>query len=62
MCEGGTKKLSTTKVSSRGVVANLLNFAIVVSEFELQLRNYVHFQTNIFGKGMNSFFSRLWVK
>ena len=26
---------------------------IVVSEFELQSRYYVYFQTNTFGKGMN---------
>ena len=26
---------------------------IVVSKFELQLRYYIHFQTNTLGKGMN---------
>ena len=30
-----------------------LNSRIVVSEFELQSRYYVHFQTNTIGKGMN---------
>ena len=29
---------------------------IVVSEFELQLHNYVHFRTNIFGKGIAPLF------
>ena len=32
----------------RGVVINLLDCDIVVSEFELQSRHYIHF-----GKGMN---------
>ena len=30
-----------------------MDFRIVVSEFELQSCYYVHFQTNILGKGMN---------
>ena len=30
-----------------------LDYGIVVSEFELQLRYYVHFRTNTLGKGMN---------
>ena len=30
-----------------------LNCGIVVSEFELQSRYYVHFRTNTFGTGMN---------
>ena len=29
---------------------------IVVSEFELQPRYYIHFQTNTLGKGMNPLF------
>ena len=36
------------------VVVNVLNCDIVVSEFELQSRYYVHFRTNISGKTMNS--------
>ena len=32
------------------VVANLLECDIVISVFELQLRYYVNFQTNAFGK------------
>ena len=31
----------------------VLDCGIVVSEFELQSRYYVHFQTNTLGKGMN---------
>ena len=33
-----------------------MDCGIVVSEFELQLRYYVHFQANTLGKGMNPFF------
>ena len=40
--------------SSRGIVANMLNCNIVLSEFELQLCYYIHFQTNTLRKGMNS--------
>ena len=36
-----------------GVMVKELDHGIVVSEFKLQSRNYVHFQTNTFGKGMN---------
>ena len=32
--------------SSRGVVANMRDGNIVVSEFELQSRSYIHFRTN----------------
>ena len=38
---------------SRGVVVNVLDFDIVVSEFEIPLRYYVHFWTNTLEKGMN---------
>ena len=37
----------------RGVVANVLDCNIVVSEFELQSRYYVHFHTNTITKSMN---------
>ena len=37
----------------RGVMVNAMDCRIVVSEFELQSRNYVHFWTNTLGKGMN---------
>ena len=30
-----------------------MDYGIVVSEFKLQLRYYVHFWTNTLGKGMN---------
>ena len=30
-----------------------MNCEIVVSEFELESRNYVHFRANNLGKGMN---------
>ena len=36
-----------------GVVVNLLKCNVLVSEFELQSRNYVHFRTNILGKDMD---------
>ena len=35
------------------IVTNMQNCNIIVSEFELQSRYYVHFWTNIFRKGMN---------
>ena len=41
--------------SPYGVVANVLDCNYVVSEFKLQVHYYVHFQSNILGKGMNSF-------
>ena len=37
----------------RGVMVKATDCGIVVSEFELQSRSYVHFRTNTFGKGMN---------
>ena len=39
-------------VSFRGVVANVLDYAIVVDGFELQSFYYVHFYTNPFRKSM----------
>ena len=38
---------------SRGVMVKALDYGIVVSEFELQPRYYVHFRTLTLGKGMN---------
>ena len=38
----------------RGVMANVLDCDIIVYEFELQSRHYIHFWTNTFGKGMNT--------
>ena len=37
----------------RGLVAKVLDCDNVVSEFELQLRYYVHFQIHTLGKYMN---------
>ena len=37
-----------------GVVANVLDCDIAISEVEINSRYYVHFRTNTFGKGMNS--------
>ena len=36
-----------------GVVAKMLDFNILVSEFELLSCYYVHFRTNTIGNGMN---------
>ena len=37
----------------RGVMVKAMDCGIVISEFELQSRFYVHFRTNTIGKGMN---------
>ena len=37
----------------RGVMVKAMDCGIVVSEFELQSRYYVHFRANTLGKGMN---------
>ena len=37
----------------RGVMVKAMDYGIVVSEFELHSRYYVHFLTNTLGKGMN---------
>ena len=39
---------------SRGVVVKAIDCGILVSEFVLQLRKYVHFQENTLGKTMNT--------
>ena len=39
----------------RGVMVKAMDCGIVVSEFVLQSRYYVHFRTNTLGKGMNPF-------
>ena len=36
-----------------GVMVKALDSGIVVNEFVLQSRNYVHFRANTLGKGMN---------
>ena len=40
-------------VWGRGVMVKAMDYAIVVREFVLQSRYYVHFRVNILGKGMN---------
>ena len=37
-----------------GVVANVMDCNLIVSEFELQLFYYIHYRTNTLGKYMNS--------
>ena len=37
----------------RDVMVKAMDCGIVVREFELQSRNYVHFRANTLGKGMN---------
>ena len=37
----------------RGVMVKAINCGIVVREFVLQSRYYVHFRANTLGKGMN---------
>ena len=39
--------------SAHGIVANVLDCYIIVSEFELQLCYYIPFWTNTLGKGIN---------
>ena len=39
----------------RGVMVKVIGCGIVVSEFVLQSRYYVHFRANTLGKGMNPF-------
>ena len=34
-------------------MVKVLDSGILVSEFEVQSRYYIHFRTNTFGKGMN---------
>ena len=38
----------------RGVMVKAMDSGIVVSEFVLQSRYYVHFRANTLGKGMNA--------
>ena len=45
--------LFTKRESSHSVVANALYCSLEVSEFEFQLRYYVHFWTNTFQKSMD---------
>ena len=46
-----------------GVMVNVMDCGIAVSEFKLLSCYYIHFQTNILGKGMRTpLSSQLWVK
>ena len=46
----------------RGVMVKAMDCGIVVSEFVLQSRYYIHFRANTLGKGMNPLSSQLCVK
>ena len=48
----------------RGFVTTMMDYDIIVSEFELQSHYYVHFRTNTLGKEMNILIppTQLWVK
>ena len=46
----------------RSVMVKAMDCGIVVLEFVLQSRYYVHFRANTFEKGMNPLSSQLWVK
>ena len=41
------------KRSPHGIVTNMLDCDIIVSEFKLQPYSYIHFQTYALEKGMN---------
>ena len=41
------------RICPRGVMVKVMDCGIVVSEFVLQSRYYVHFRANTLGKGMN---------
>ena len=43
----------TNYLCPRGVMVKAMNCGIVVREFVLQSRYYVHFRANTLGKGMN---------
>ena len=43
--------------SLHGIVANMLDYNIIVSKFELQSCYRIHFQTNALGKGIEPLYS-----
>ena len=45
--------LNETRGCPRVVMVKALDYEILVSEFVLQSRYYIHFQSNILGKDMN---------
>ena len=46
---------NTHRVCPRGVMVKAMDCEIVVREFVLQSRYYVHFRANTLGKGMNPY-------
>ena len=48
-----TKQPTETRGYLHDVMVKAMDCGIVISEFELQSRYYVHFRTNAHGKGMN---------
>ena len=46
-------KPDQTRRCPRGVMVKAMDSGILVSEFVLQSRYYVHFRVNTLGKGMN---------
>ena len=46
-------KILLSRGCPRGVMVKTMDCGIVVSEFVLQLRYYVHFRANTLGKGTN---------
>ena len=51
------QRLRRIRGCPRGVMVKAMNFGIVVREFVLQSRYYVHFRANTLGKGMNPSYS-----
>ena len=45
-----------------GMVAKVSDRDIVLCEFDLKSRYYVHFQTNTLENGIEPFISRLWIE
>ena len=48
-----TNVINTARGGPRGVMVKAMDCGIVVREFVLQSRYYVHFRANTLGKGMN---------
>ena len=46
-------RLDLTFICPRGVMVKAMHCGIVVREFVLQSRYYIHFRANTLGKGMN---------
>ena len=47
------KRVDTPENQPRGIMVKAMDCGIVVSEFEIQSRYYVHFWANILGEGVN---------